>query len=152
MVDYPKEIAPLIGELESFILRAFETGRAVGRSEGEEALRSELAGVLNRKPQILIQQSTETEPRHSPAGVRAPKGSVRPAITEVLKHVGLDTGLSPNEILMGVHSLGHPLIKAETIRTTLHKMTAENLVRRSGDRWTLTKIAGSDAGAPEPAN
>ena len=94
----------------------------------------------------------ETEPTHSPAGVRAPKGSVRPAITEVLKHVASGTGLTPNEILMGVHSLGHTLIKAETIRTTLHKMTAENLVRRSGARWTLAKIVGSGAGAPEPTN
>jgi len=55
---------------------------------------------------------------------------------------------------MGVHSLGHTLIKAETIRTTLHKMTAENLVRAFGGRreWTLAKIAGSDAPASEPAN
>ena len=144
MADYPKSLEPIIEEFKQAILRCFEAGRALGRSEGEANLREELESILHRKVQSASVAKPEpvVEKTATPVGPRAPKGSVRPAIQDVLRHVGVDSGLTPNEILMGVHSLGHTLIKPETIRTTLHKMYTENVVKRSGDRWMLVKHEG----------
>ena len=144
MADYPKELLPIIEELKQVLLRGFEVAREIGRSEGESNLRQELEGILHRKvqPPVMVKPEPIAEKGTSPVSQRAPKGSVRPAIQEVLQHVGGNGGLTPNEILMGVHSLGHTLIKPETIRTTLHKMYTENVVKRSGDRWMLIKHEG----------
>ncbi len=153
MTDYPEGLLPIVEEFKQAIMRCFEAGRALGRSEGESTLRQELEGILHRKTQqpVSVKPEPIAEKGAGPVGKRAPKGSVRPAIQDVMRQVGADTGLTTNEILMGVHSLGHTLIKSETIRTTLHKMLVDNQVVRSGDRWKLMKYEGSGE-SPEPSN
>jgi hypothetical protein len=150
MGNYPESLLGLVEELKAVTLRAYDMGHAVGVAQGEANLRKELASILNRNsPPSAPVQTKAVPPAVSETGPRAPKGSVRPAILSTLEGTG--HALTPNEILLGVHSLGQTLIKAETVRTTLHKMYAEGRLMRSGDRWSLKRTEGSEAVAAEPS-
>lgn len=149
MSDFPRELEPLVADIMRVVERAleksFEVGRAAGVVDGEASLRRQLVSVLNKndiaapQPSILGTSGLGKPLTAPPAtkGQRAPKGSVRPAILAALSIAG-SVSSTPEELLGHVHQAGHTLIKAETIRSTLHKLAKDHAVRKDGNGWVLT--------------
>lgn len=145
MDKVPPELQPIVADssaaVSAAIARAYELGREHGRAEAAKEVKDRLSSVLDLVP--------DTAPKHAPSepepkaahGPRAPKGTVRPAIVDVLRPARAP--MSPAQILSALHRAGHTLVKAETIRSTLHKMAADGSgVRKHGDGWIFVNPTG----------
>lgn len=72
----------------------------------------------------------------APTDGRATRGSARPAVLEVLRVLAPGKGLRTNEFYERVHAL-YPTLKPNTVRGTLNKLRAENIVIKDKAGWRL---------------
>jgi len=140
MADYPPE-AKYPPELDAIaqehlraaskaVCLAFEAGREAGRREGEAKLRAELEGILNQRGRIAAPPTIIGKLK------RAPMGSTRPAIIAALDLVG-SAGSTSQQLFEHLQSAGHTLIKEKSVRTILHNMVKEGILRKQGSRGSI---------------
>jgi hypothetical protein len=136
MADYPPEAKypPELDAIAQEHLRAASKAVCLafeaGRREGEAKLRAELEGILNQRGRIAAPPTIIGKLK------RAPMGSTRPAIIAALDLVG-SAGSTSQQLFEHLQSAGHTLIKEKSVRTILHNMVKEGILRKQGSRGSI---------------
>lgn len=160
----PISLVSLMGRVEANfdpIKKLIEEAYEAGRRDERENLTAELKSMQGQLARLLGDASqtqyrfsssrdeTEQNPPMEPEKPRAKRGSVRPAVIDLL--TSMPIGPTVKEVFAFNNEYGAFQIAEPSIRSTLGDLRKEGLVRKHGERWFIVeKEKGS--GEPEPSS
>jgi len=141
MPDNPIEavLSRATQDVRKLLEEAFEAGRA----EGKREIAALLSNVL--RPQEFVPIGTPLPLLHAAIAnseCRAPSGTVKPAIKELIEKA--PNGIRASDI---IERTG---FKDNSVRGTLATLRSEGFAERHGELWVLSQRKGSLGGASEP--
>lgn len=124
--------------LRARLTEAFEAGRAQGKREASNEVRTKLVGFfdsMEAPDSAPVMAQTESETNHLPVqpplqtanGARATPGTVKPTIARLISTA--TGGLTTEDI---VKQTG---FKENSVRGTLHNLQNEGTINKSENRW-----------------
>lgn len=130
--------------LRARLTEAFEAGRAQGKREASNEVRTKLVGFFDNMEapdsvSVMTQVEGETHPLpaqsqlHTTNGARATPGTVKPTIARIIS--AAPDGLTTEDI---VKQTG---FKENSVRGTLHNLRTEKTIKKRENRWFAGNIA-----------
>jgi hypothetical protein len=138
------------GNIRELLEKAYSAGFLAGSTQAKVELKSKLNSILSdsvvgfqapNPPPVATEIVRQVRVK---SDNRAPSGSVRPAITEIMTKAG--RGVSTEEIFDLLHKSGRADIKRNTVRGTLNIMKAKNLSEKRGGLWFLVDTKNFSGG------
>lgn len=137
-------LARATGDIRKLLEEAFEAGRVAARDEIQRGISAYLS--LGTKPMPSLLGSCAESPTITATeqtAERAPMGTVKPAIKELIENA--DRGITASEI---IEKTG---FKENSVRGTLSALKTDGFAERRGELWFLSKHEGPPALASEPS-
>jgi hypothetical protein len=129
----------LLSRATQSVRKLLEEAYAAGRAKEREDMKRELTTFLSRGNEAQV---TVARPAINSNG-RAPSGTVKPAIKELIEKA--PNGIRASDI---IKTTG---FKDNSVRGTLAALRAEGFAERHGELWVLSQRKGSLGGPSEPS-
>jgi hypothetical protein len=133
------QIEYLLSRATQGVRKLLEEAYEAGRAQEREVMKRELTTFLSRGNEA---QLTVTRGQAADSEDRAPSGTVKPAIKELIEKA---PGIRASDI---IEKTG---FKDNSVRGTLATLRAEGFAERHGELWVLSQRKGPPALASEPS-